>query len=225
MSAQKPGLRERKAAATRLAIARALAQRLTTRSLGEITADELAEAAGVSRMTLFNYFPTKEHIVDQIFAIWLYEEQCASRRLELRGVARILHLFQTFGELTAESPARARMVAAWFAARPFDRPPPELTRADRELIAPDLAEHPLLMGRDAWPQAIAEARALGEIDSPSSDYELGHLLGVLLFGTPLVGHSTPDLDWVEIYLHHGRCALGLDAGPKKRPKKTKNEGR
>ena len=57
-AAERVGLRERKAAATRLAIGRALSQRLVARNLGEITVDELAEAAGVSRMTVFNYFPT-----------------------------------------------------------------------------------------------------------------------------------------------------------------------
>ncbi len=228
-AAERTGLRERKAAATRLAIGRALSQRLVARSLGEITVDELAEAAGVSRMTVFNYFPTKEHIVDYIFAVWLYEEQTASRRLGLRGVAALLHVFEAMGALTAESPSRARQVASWFASRPLDRPPPALTRADRELIAPDQADQPLRMGREMFPEAIAEARALGEIDPPSTDFELAHLIGVVLFGTPLIGHSRPDLDWVAIYRHHARRALGLDrpeARPpqEKRTKRTKRGG-
>lgn len=219
---EKVGLRDRKAAATRLAIARALSQRLVSRSLAEITADEIAEAAGVSRMTFFNYFPSKELVLDHIFVAWLYEEQCESERQGLRGLAAILHLFEHFGRLTEESPTRARQIAAWFAGRPFDLTPPDLTRADRELIAPDLADRPLVMGRDRFPIAIREARDAGELDLASSDFEIAHLIGTLLFATPLLGHSSPTLDWVGLYRHHARRALGLDVREervrKKRPR-------
>ncbi len=219
---EKVGLRDRKAAATRLAIARALSQRLVSRSLGEITADEIAEAAGVSRMTFFNYFPSKELVLDHIFLTWLFEEQCESEQSGLRGLPALLHLFEHFGRITQESPTRARQIAAWFAARPLGVEPPELTRADRELIAPDHADRPLVMGRDRFPRAIAEAREAGEFDLPSSDFEIAHLIGTLLFATPLLGQSTPTLDWVGLYRHHARRALGLDvregAARKKRPR-------
>ncbi len=58
-----PGLRERKKAATRLAIRDAGMRLFDERGFGGTTVDDIAEAAGVSRATVFTYFPTKEEIV------------------------------------------------------------------------------------------------------------------------------------------------------------------
>jgi AcrR family transcriptional regulator len=58
-----PGLRERKKAATRLAIRDAGMRLFDERGFGGTTVDDIAEAAGVSRATVFAYFATKEEIV------------------------------------------------------------------------------------------------------------------------------------------------------------------
>jgi AcrR family transcriptional regulator len=57
------GLRERKRAATRLAIT-AAARLLTARSgISGFTVEEVCERAGISRRTFFNYFPTKDDAI------------------------------------------------------------------------------------------------------------------------------------------------------------------
>ncbi|HNA99207.1 MAG TPA: TetR/AcrR family transcriptional regulator [Marmoricola sp.] len=221
----KINLRDRKAAATRLAITQAVSERLKTRQLGDISVEEIAEVAGVSRMTVFNYFPSKERILDHLFLTWLYEEQCESQRQGLRGVAGILHLFEFIGRLVGESPIRARQLAAWSAGRPFGLPYRDLTIADRMLVDPDLAEHPLVMGRERFLALVEEARQAGEIDLPGSDFELAHLIGTLLFATPLLGHSASDLDWEQLYLHHARRALGIDMGVSNRKKVARTVAR
>ncbi|MDA0164084.1 TetR/AcrR family transcriptional regulator [Solirubrobacter ginsenosidimutans] len=58
-----PGLRERKKAATRIAIRDAGMRLFDERGFGGTTVDDIAEAAGVSRATVFTYFATKEEIV------------------------------------------------------------------------------------------------------------------------------------------------------------------
>jgi AcrR family transcriptional regulator len=57
------GLRERKKAATRLAIHDAGMRLFAARGFGGTTVDDIAEEAGVSRATVFAYFATKEEIV------------------------------------------------------------------------------------------------------------------------------------------------------------------
>jgi AcrR family transcriptional regulator len=57
------GLRERKKAATRLAIHEAGMRLFDEHGFGGTTVDGIADAAGVSRATVFTYFPTKEEIV------------------------------------------------------------------------------------------------------------------------------------------------------------------
>jgi AcrR family transcriptional regulator len=56
------GLRETKKLQTREAIAAAGMRLFVTRGFDHVTVAEIAEAAGVSEKTVFNYFPTKEDI-------------------------------------------------------------------------------------------------------------------------------------------------------------------
>jgi AcrR family transcriptional regulator len=57
------GLRERKKRETRQAIHDAAMRLLAEREFSEVSVAEIAEQAGVSKMTVFNYFPTKEDIL------------------------------------------------------------------------------------------------------------------------------------------------------------------
>ncbi|WP_457949047.1 TetR/AcrR family transcriptional regulator [Pseudarthrobacter sp. alpha12b] len=58
-----PGLRERKRAATRRAITAAARSMTAEHGLTGYTVEEVCEAAGISRRTFFNYFPTKEDAI------------------------------------------------------------------------------------------------------------------------------------------------------------------
>jgi AcrR family transcriptional regulator len=57
------GLRERKKRATREQIARVAMKLFAKRGFEAVTVAEVAEAAGVSEKTVFNYFPAKEDLV------------------------------------------------------------------------------------------------------------------------------------------------------------------
>ncbi len=208
-AAEPTGLRDRKAAATRAAIGDALAERLKSRRLAEITVDELAHAAQVSRQTFFNYFATKEFALDFIYARWLFEGQATAREAGLRGVDEIVHLFEAIGRRVNESPLRAREVLMWFAGRPLGLPQPSLSAADRERLSPAQAHEPLRPLRDQLLGAVAEARRAGQLTATGSDYQMAHLLGVLLCGGTIVGHSTPDQNWEALYRHHALHALGV----------------
>ena len=52
--------RELNKAATRRAIAEAALALLRARGVGRFTVEDIASAAGVSRRTFFNYFPSRE---------------------------------------------------------------------------------------------------------------------------------------------------------------------
>jgi AcrR family transcriptional regulator len=73
------GLRERKKRATRLLISNVATGLFIERGFEEVTVAEIAEAAGVSKMTVFNYFPRKED---------LFLDRHADRLEELTSVVR-----------------------------------------------------------------------------------------------------------------------------------------
>jgi AcrR family transcriptional regulator len=62
MTTEKPGLRERKKAQSRLAISNLATEMFIERGFDEVTVAEVAAAAGVSVATIFNYFETKEEL-------------------------------------------------------------------------------------------------------------------------------------------------------------------
>jgi AcrR family transcriptional regulator len=57
------GLRERRKQETRRAISDVATEMFVTRGFDEVTISQVAEAAGVSKMTVTNYFPRKEDLV------------------------------------------------------------------------------------------------------------------------------------------------------------------
>ncbi|WP_374455815.1 TetR/AcrR family transcriptional regulator [Nocardioides sp.] len=63
MTFQAAGVRERRKVETRAALTAAAIQVLVEEGLEELTADRIAEVAGVSRRTLFNYFPRVEDVL------------------------------------------------------------------------------------------------------------------------------------------------------------------
>jgi AcrR family transcriptional regulator len=62
MTAENPGLRERKKAKTRLAISNVATKMFIERGFDDVTVAEVAAAADVSVATIFNYFETKEEL-------------------------------------------------------------------------------------------------------------------------------------------------------------------
>ncbi|MFE7131018.1 TetR family transcriptional regulator [Streptomyces sp. NPDC057638] len=62
-SAPGVGVRERKKRETRLAIHQAAMELFATRGFDQVSVAQVAEAAHVSKVTVFNYFPTKEDLV------------------------------------------------------------------------------------------------------------------------------------------------------------------
>ena len=118
------GLRERKKQRTRELIAQTAGRLFSERGFDAVTVDEVAREADVSRMTVFNYFPTKEDLFYS--GLELFEQRLLDA---IRGRERgesILAAFARFvtesrGLLAAEDPdagERLRTVSRLIAESP-----------------------------------------------------------------------------------------------------------
>jgi AcrR family transcriptional regulator len=100
------GLRERKKQATRRHLAEVAKGLFTERGFDNVTVAEVAEAAEVSKMTVFNYFPRKEDLFLDQHAYQLRDiEQVLAERAPGESVGAALrryqhHLLQTRHELS-----------------------------------------------------------------------------------------------------------------------------
>jgi len=125
------GLRERKKAATRLALHEAALRLVAERGLDRVSVDDIAESADVSPRTFFNYFPTKDDAViglDPLHAAQLTEALAARPADETPVQALRAVLAEQAAEMAAEpqvwplrlqvidaSPALAARLSASFA--------------------------------------------------------------------------------------------------------------
>jgi AcrR family transcriptional regulator len=91
----KPGLRERKKEATRKRISDTATTLFAIRGFDNVTVAEVAEAADVSKMTVFNYFPRKEDLFWDRQTDRLAELEATIReRVPGESVAAVLRRYQ-----------------------------------------------------------------------------------------------------------------------------------
>lgn len=153
-------LRERKASLARIAIFEALVQHLEAGDADNVPMEDLANEAGVSRRTLYRYFPTRSALLTEA-AEWVRSDvlqlpvevgdegitrsfRLAASRLEGRpGLARALLRSATGRALRGEYRS-ARVDAI---RRALAREMPGLSKRDTERAAPVLA---YLCSSSAW---------------------------------------------------------------------------
>ncbi len=183
-------LKARKAARTRLALARALSSALTEERLADIRIKTLCHEAEVSEATFFNYFGRKDDLMAYLAHLWLlevgwYVTQAAS---EARGLAVIERLFAQVAGTCERKPGVFRELLVWIARGGSMDPAIGLGGIEKSLAFPDLegvADIPV-KGLDAWLLAHLEA-AIGDGELPPNTLVpllLPALLSILL-GTPL----------------------------------------
>ena len=126
-----PGLRERRKQETRQAISAIATQMFVTRGFDDVTIAQVADAAGVAKMTVTNYFPRKEDLVfDRAEAIERHLADVITARAS--GESMLAAIRRDYAEALARadvtlglsSPAFAKMI----------RSSPALTSRVREML-------------------------------------------------------------------------------------------
>ncbi|NOX51423.1 MAG: TetR family transcriptional regulator [Gammaproteobacteria bacterium] len=185
-------LRARQRARTRLALTRALMERLSERALEDIQVSELAEAAEISQATFFNYFPTKSDLLSHFIQLWSLRMCLVVRliRQETDGaIAAVEALFAATAEDMAPYPKVMLEIIAHHARMPLvsEREPIEL--AERLLfLSDDNSNVETLTDRglgDLLRPLLREAVIKGELPAGSDIEVLTAAVASVFFGVPL----------------------------------------
>ena len=124
------GIRERTKADTRRALVDAASELFAERGVQATTMDDIAEAAGMSRTSVFNYFGHKEMILCEIGARYVHEIASPLRGANRSNPGQAFSaVTDALAELASRQPA---LIAA--VARETTHPDPERRRCARETM-------------------------------------------------------------------------------------------
>jgi AcrR family transcriptional regulator len=192
------GLREKKFARTRLALAGALTEALTRESFAEVSVKSLCRAAEVSEATFFNYFQRKQDLMSYLAHLWFLELGWHIRAgsPDSGGLRGIDELFARTAKTCAAKPGVFKELLIWIAQGGNQPESLQLTAIEKRLAFPDLQgiEDIPVRGIDAWLVGQIEG-AIAAGDLPANTLiptVLASLLAILL-GVPLtLLASDPD---------------------------------
>jgi AcrR family transcriptional regulator len=124
------GIRERKKAETRRALVDAASELFAERGVQATTMDDIAQAAGMSRTSVFNYFGHKEMILCEIGARYVNEIATPLRSSEPTDPGQAFSaVTDALAELASRQPALISAVA-----RETTHPDPERRRCARDTM-------------------------------------------------------------------------------------------
>jgi len=183
-------LRTRKAARTRLALARALSTALVDHTFSEIRIKGICADAEVSEATFFNYFGRKQDLMAYLAHLWLLELgwHVQSAAASERGLAVIERLFLQVANTCERKPGVFRELLVWIARGGNLDPDINLAPVEKQLAFPDLegiADTPV-KGIDVWLLSHLEA-AVSDAELPPNTHiplMLTSLL-TLMLGVPM----------------------------------------
>ena len=129
--------REKKRAQTKVALLNALLRRLDERDLTSIKIKDLARDAGVSEPTFFNYFVSKEHILEYFIEVWSVEVSLIAKNFASDDpVQAIQTLFVKSAEAIAAHPQVMLEIIA-HRTRSLGLPKHTLSDAEKWLLFPN----------------------------------------------------------------------------------------
>jgi AcrR family transcriptional regulator len=193
----RPGLRDRKFARTRLALAAAATRHLESAPLDTLSVRALCDQVQISEATFFNYFPRKDDLVAYLDKLWSlelswYGGQAAQQQ---HGLAVIEALFRYTAIQIQKKPGLMAEIIAYVARDREHAPRPEITVVERVMAFPDLE------GIETSEQVNLETllksalqQAMTQGDLPVNTLIPAAMIGLvsIFYGVPLaIQHSNP----------------------------------
>ncbi len=98
MTKPKVGKREHNKAVTKLKIMETFVSAMAAQPLDERRIEDLCQEIGISKVTFFNYFSSKEQIIEYFIYRWQYNLCYELERDTLKGIDAIKHIYHTVAD-------------------------------------------------------------------------------------------------------------------------------
>lgn len=90
--------REHNTATLKLKILNAFLDAMSIKLLHDIPVEEVCHQVGISKVTFFNYFKTKESIIDYFIQLWQYDMAYMISEKKLEGKDALFYLFESVSQ-------------------------------------------------------------------------------------------------------------------------------
>lgn len=182
-----PGLRERKAAQTKVALMNVFLEQLETKKMDEIAVKAVCERIPVSEVTFYNYFPRKTDLISFHLRLWSVQAQWGCARARLEGLEAARYLYRTMAEGIDRRPCLLNEAVTFFSWNGEATLHP-ITSAEAMAAFPTLdgvgrfrsVPIPVLLR-----ERFEEARELGEVPSSLDVNRWLPAALTIFFGAPL----------------------------------------
>jgi AcrR family transcriptional regulator len=197
-------LRQRKYAATKLALLNAALDKLKEKAWDKIAVRELCEIVQVSEATFFNYFPSKTDLLVYFVQLWTIEEGWYVQRALEGGsaLAAVEALFEFNVQRHAENPEVMAEIIAWQARQKGELPLSEVTAVERITAFPNregIEGLPVESLGSILPELIARAVEQGELPEETDIQTVATALAAIFFGIPIVQRSMEEISLTVMY--------------------------
>lgn len=202
------GRRQRRAAETRMRLFRCALQLFAEHGYPNVTVEDITEAADVGKGTFFNYFKSKDHVLEVMAEIQLgkVKEALTAANAGKQKICSVLHhLFLRSAEEPGRSPELGRALLSSFLG----------SEDMRRLMAHNLASE----GRKRLAQIVAAGQERGEIDSRLKEEKVALHIQQAFMGTLLLWslEGKPALQaWAEESFQHFWRAVAASNQEQKR---------
>lgn len=198
-------LREKNTAQLKLSILEKTVKLIGEKSFKDLYVNEICEAVGTSKVSLFSYFPKKEDILVYYMRIWCLHRMAEQLKDPKRGVEAIHNLFMNVADEIQEKPGLMLSLIAFMANSKLPPSPIQISRVERQILYPEndeLLSVEIPSIQKMFLQHTREAIEDNELDNSIDENDLVEMLTTIFYGVPLVLHINLKKNLHNAFMRH-----------------------
>lgn len=186
-------LRRQKAAILKLGVLDCALKTIGKRTWAELLVDDICSKVRISKVTLFNYFSTKDEILAYYYRIWCFRRAVELQQKPKEGVQGIYYLFDKWAESLEENPGVVLGLCGYLASMSRTTKPFAVKQEEKSMLYENVkgVEGVEIQSLEFMvEQFVLGAIMKKEISKTSSARDLTALICSLLYGSAVTANTS-----------------------------------